>query len=116
MRVRLLNLAHARSGEKGDTATIGLIARQPRFYPVLKDLVTAAAVRKHFEGICLGDVERYELDNLEALSFLLHRSLDGGGSRSLKHDAQAKTYSTALLRLEIDFDPAAYGLTAEDLG
>jgi len=115
MRVRLLNLAHARSGEKGDTATIGLIARQPRFYPVLKDLVTAAAVRKHFEGICLGDVERYELDNLEALSFLLHRSLDGGGSRSLKHDAQAKTYSTALLRLEIDFDPAAYGLAAEDL-
>ena len=115
MRVRLLKLAHARSGEKGDTATIGLIARAPRFYPVLKDLVTAAVVKRHFEGICLGEVERFELDNLEALSFLLHRSLDGGGSRSLKHDAQAKTYSTALLRLEIDFDPAAYGFTAEEL-
>ena len=115
MRVRLLDLAHARSGEKGDTASIGLIARSPRFYPVLKDLVTAAVVRRHFEGICLGEVERFELDNLEALSFLLHRSLDGGGTRSLKHDAQAKTYSTALLRLELDIDPAAYDLTAEEL-
>ena len=115
MRIRLLTLAHARSGEKGDTATIGLIARSPRFYPVLKDLVTAEAVKRHFTGICHGAVERFELDNLEALSFLLHQSLDGGGSRSLKHDAQAKTYSTALLRLELDLDPAVYGLTAEDL-
>jgi hypothetical protein len=115
MRVRLLTLAHARSGEKGDTATIGLIARESRFYPVLKDLVTAPVVKRHFEGICFGGVDRYELDNLEALSFLLHRSLDGGGSRSLKHDAQAKTYSTALLRLEIEFDPAAYGLTEGDV-
>jgi hypothetical protein len=103
-RVQLLRLAHARSGDKGDTANVGLIALKPEYYPILEKEVTAERVRKHFEGIALGDVERFELPNLGALNFLLHESLDGGGTLSLKADAQGKTYSAALLRMEIDVD------------
>ena len=103
-RVQLLRIAHARSGDKGDTANVGLIALRPEFYPVLVKEVTAERVKKHFEGICLGDVERFELPNLGALNFLLHESLDGGGTLSLKADAQGKTYSAALLRMEIEVD------------
>jgi hypothetical protein len=103
-RVQLLRIAHARSGDKGDTANVGLIALRPEFYPLLVKEVTAERVKKHFEGICLGEVERYELPNLGALNFLLHESLDGGGTLSLKADAQGKTYSAALLRMEIDVD------------
>jgi hypothetical protein len=101
-RVQLLRIAHSRSGDKGDTANVGLIALRPEFYPVLVKEVTAERVKKHFEGICLGDVERFELPNLGALNFLLHESLDGGGTLSLKAYAQGKTYSAALLRMEID--------------
>ena len=103
-RVPLLRIAHARSGDKGDTANVGLIARRPEFYSILVEEVTAERVKKHFEGICLGDVERFELPNLGALNFLLHESLDGGGTLSLKADAQGKTYSAALLRMEIEVD------------
>ncbi len=103
-RVQLLRIAHARSGDKGDTANVGLIALRPEFYPILVQEVTAERVKKHFEGICLGDVERYELPNLGALNFLLHESLDGGGTLSLKADAQGKTFSAALLRMEIEVD------------
>ena len=103
-RIQLLQIAHARSGDKGDTANVGLIALRPEFYPILAKEVTAERVKKHFEGICLGKVERYELPNLGALNFLLHESLDGGGTLSLKADAQGKTYSAALLRMEIEVD------------
>lgn len=99
-RVALVRLAHARSGDKGDTANVGLIALQPEFYPVLVKEVTRARVAKHFKGMVQG-VERFELPNLQALNFLLHGALDGGGTISLKTDAQGKVYSTALLRMEI---------------
>lgn len=102
MRVRLTKLAHARSGDKGDTANIGLIALKDEFYPVLVREVTAERVREHFKGICKGEVERFELPNLCALNFLLHESLGGGGTVSLMTDAQGKTFSTALLRMEIE--------------
>jgi hypothetical protein len=102
MKVSLLKLAHARSGDKGDTANVGLIARKSEYYPWLVKEVTAARVKEHFLGICLGEVERFELPNLEALNFLLHESLGGGGTLSLKTDAQGKTYSSALLRMEIE--------------
>jgi len=101
-RVMLLDLAHARSGDKGDTANVGLIARRPAFYPVLVREVTAARVAEHFRGMITGDVVRYELPNLGALNFLLHGALGGGGTLSLKTDAQGKVFSTALLRMEID--------------
>ena len=101
-RIQLRRIAHARSGDKGDTANVGLIALQPEYYPVLREQVTAERVKRHFAGICLGEVERFELPNLGALNFLLHESLDGGGTLSLKTDAQGKTYSSALLRMEID--------------
>lgn len=93
-------LAHARSGDKGDTANVGLIALEPEFYPILVKEVTVARVRRHFKGMARA-VERFELPNLGALNFLLHGALDGGGTISLKTDAQGKVYSTALLRLEI---------------
>jgi hypothetical protein len=101
-RVKLVRIAHARSGDKGDTANVGLIALKPEYYPLLAEKVTVERVKEHFAGICQGAVERYELPNLGALNFLLHESLDGGGTLSLKADAQGKTYSAALLRMEID--------------
>jgi len=102
MRIQLTKLAHARSGDKGDTANIGLIALRDEFYPLLVREVTAERVKEHFKGICQGRVERYELPNLSALNFLLHESLDGGGTLSLMTDAQGKTFSTALLRMEVE--------------
>ncbi|MGA3189335.1 MAG: hypothetical protein ABSF22_19705 [Bryobacteraceae bacterium] len=104
-RKQLIELAHARSGDKGDTANIGIIARKPEYYPILVREVTADRVKEHFAGVCLGKVQRYELANLGALNFLLHESLDGGGTLALKADPQGKTYSSALLRMEIDVDP-----------
>lgn len=100
--VRLVDIAHARSGDKGDTANIGLIALRPEDYPLLVKQVTAARVARHFKGIITGPVERFELPNLNALNFLLHGALDGGGTTSLKIDAQGKVFSTALLRMEIE--------------
>ena len=102
MKVQLIKLAHARSGDKGDTANVGLIALRDEFYPLLVREVTAARVKEHFKGICNGEVERFELSNLGALNFLLHESLGGGGTLSLMTDAQGKTFSTALLRMEIE--------------
>ena len=102
MKIKLVRMAHARSGDKGDTANIGLIALREEFYPVLEREVTAQRVKRHFRGICHGKVERFELPNLWALNFLLHESLGGGGTLSLMTDAQGKTFSTALLRMEID--------------
>ncbi|MEC9341954.1 MAG: hypothetical protein VX663_10770 [Pseudomonadota bacterium] len=101
-RVKLLEIAHARSGDKGDVTNIGLIARKPELYDALVREVTIERVKAHFAAICHGKVERFELPNLHALNFLLHESLDGGGTVSLRTDAQGKTYSTALLRMEID--------------
>lgn len=97
----LLALAHARSGDKGDTANIGLIAKRPEYYPVLVREVTASRVARHFRGLIRGPVKRFELPNLYALNFLLHGALGGGGTVSLKTDAQGKVLSTALLRMEI---------------
>ncbi|HYX29573.1 MAG TPA: hypothetical protein VE863_13485 [Pyrinomonadaceae bacterium] len=117
MKVQLTRLAHARSGDKGDTANVGLIALRDEYYPVLVREVTAARVKQHFKGICKGDVERFELPNLGALNFLLHESLGGGGTLSLMTDAQGKTFSTALLRMEIDIaeDQAqSLGLTRDE--
>jgi hypothetical protein len=102
MKVPLHRLAHARSGDKGDTANIGLIAREPRHYATLEREVTAERVKAHFGPLCQGEVERFELPNLGALNFLLHRALGGGGTVSLRLDAQGKTYSAALLRMEIE--------------
>ncbi|MDB4871149.1 MAG: hypothetical protein JWL97_2153 [Gemmatimonadales bacterium] len=106
MKVRLLDIAHARSGDKGDTANVGVIALESRWYDVLDQFVTRGRVADHFRGMIEGDVERYELPNLNALNFLLHGALDGGGTLSLKTDAQGKVFSTALLRMVIDVPDA----------
>ena len=102
MKVRLVDIAHARSGDKGDTANVGVIAMRSEWYPLLARELTQARVAVHFRGMITGDVERFELPNLDALNFLLHGALGGGGTLSLKTDAQGKVFSTALLRMVLD--------------
>lgn len=106
MKVRLVDIAHARSGDKGDTANVGVIALRPEWYPVIARELSLERVKAHFAGIITGGVERYELPNLRALNFLLHGALDGGGTLSLKTDAQGKVFSTAMLRMVLDLPDA----------
>lgn len=103
-KIRLLDIAHGRSGDKGDSANIGIIAYNDNGYKILKKYLTADMVKKYFEGICFGPVERYEMPNIRALNFVLHNSLGGGGTVSLKHDAQGKTLASALLRMELEIE------------
>jgi hypothetical protein len=102
MKIQLIKIAHARSGDKGDTANVGIIALRPDYYDILKKYVTAEKVKQHFGSMVKGKVERFEMPNIDALNFLLHQALGGGGTMTLKHDAQGKTLSTALLRMEIE--------------
>ena len=102
MKVPLSRLAHTRSGDKGETCNIGVIAYRAEDYPVLVREVTAERVKQHFGHLVEGDVVRYELPNLDALNFLLHGALGGGGTVSLRTDAQGKTFGAALLSLEIE--------------
>ncbi len=102
MKVPLSQIAHTRSGDKGDTCNIGVIAYDPSQYPVLVREVTAERVKQHFGELVRGRVERFELPNLGALNFLLHEALGGGGTVSLRTDAQGKTYSAALLALQVE--------------
>lgn len=100
--IRLSDIAHGRSGDKGDAANIGVIAYGDKEFDLIKEHLTAEKVKEHFEGICHGEVERFELPNLRALNFILHNTLGGGGTISLKHDAQGKTLAAALLRMELE--------------
>ena len=119
MKVQLVKLAHARSGDKGDTANVGVIALREEVYPILVREVTAESVKAHFGPMVKGAVERFELPNLQALNFLLHESLGGGGTVSLMTDAQGKTFSTALLRMYVelsDDDAGRLGLGDDGVG
>src|SRR2546430_17139802 len=102
MKVQLTKLAHARSGDKGDTANVGLIALRDDFYPLLARNVTAARVKEHFKGVCKGEVERFELPNLGALNFLLHESLGGGGAPSPSRDTAGEKSFGGAVRLGKD--------------
>ena len=104
MKIKLIDIAHGRSGDKGDAANVGIIAYDDKGYEIIAKYLTAEKVKKHFEGITLGNVERYELPNIRALNFMLHNTLGGGGTVSLKHDAQGKTLAAALLRMELEID------------
>ncbi len=104
MKIKLKDICHGRSGDKGDAANVGIIAYDDKGYEIIKKYLTEERVKKHFEGICLGEVERFELPNIKALNFLLHNTLGGGGTVSLKHDAQGKTLAAALLRMELEID------------
>ena len=101
-KIKLINIAHGRSGDKGNAANIGIIAYDDNGYKIIKKHLTAKKVKQHFRGICFGKVERFELPNIRALNFLLHDTLGGGGTVSLKHDAQGKTLAAALLRMELE--------------
>jgi hypothetical protein len=109
-RVPLYAVAHARSGDKGDGSNVGVIAYDDRGYEILRDWLTADRVKEHFAEIVRGRVVRYEMPNLRALNFLLHDSLGGGGSGSLKNDAQGKTHGMAMLRMLVevpdDYEPS----------
>lgn len=105
MNIRLSRVAHARSGDKGDVSNIGLIALEPRHYDLLAREVTAERVKAHFGALVEGSVTRYELPNLYALNFVMEKALDGGGTISLRTDAQGKTHAAALLIMEIEADP-----------
>lgn len=102
MKILLKDICHARSGDKGDTANIGLIAYDEKGYEIITKYVTAEKVKEYFKGVCLGEVERYEMPNIRALNFLLHNTLGGGGTVSLKLDAQGKTLASALLLMELE--------------
>jgi len=102
VRILLSQIAHTRSGDKGDMSNIGVIAWRMEDYPVLVREVTAERVKAHLGDLVIGTVERFELPNLGALNFLLHEALDGGGTLSLRIDAQGKNMGSALLRMEID--------------
>lgn len=100
--IQLVDIAHARSGDKGNVANIGLLAREPEYYEVLEEHVTADRVAAHFSEICHGDVKRYPMPNIDGFNFVLEESLGGGGMSSVRVDRLGKTYSGALLRMEID--------------
>lgn len=102
MTVRLSEIAHARSGDKGDISNVGVIALKPAYYPILLREVTAGRVKKHFGSLVLGEVTRFELPNLAAINFVMEQALDGGGTISLRTDAQGKTHGAALLRMEVE--------------
>jgi hypothetical protein len=108
-RIRLEDIAHARSGDKGDGSNVGVIAYTDQGFKVLQAVLTVERVKDHFSSICKGGVERFEVPNLKALNFILHDSLGGGGSESVKTDAQGKTHGQALLRMEFDL-PAGVNL------
>jgi hypothetical protein len=101
-KVQLVHLAHARSGDKGNRANVGIIAYDPAHFDLIKDALTVERVREHFGDLVKGEIERFELSNLNALNFLLHDALEGGGTVSLMTDAQAKVTATAFLRMEIE--------------
>jgi hypothetical protein len=101
-KVKLIEIAHGRSGDKGNASNVGIIARHPDVYPFLVDKLTTDVVKEHMKNICKGKVERFEMPNIGALNFLLHDSLGGGGTVSLKLDAQGKTHASMLLRMEMD--------------
>lgn len=101
-RVKLIEIAHGRSGDKGNGSNVGIIARHPDIYPFLKENLTADRVKEHMKNVCKGTVERFELPNIGALNFLLNESLGGGGTVSLKLDAQGKTHASQVLRMEIE--------------
>ncbi|MDZ4745661.1 MAG: hypothetical protein SGJ05_06630 [bacterium] len=112
MNIPLSRLAHARSGDKGDAANCGVIAYRKEWYPMLSELLTTERVSQHFKGICLGKVERFELPNLWALNFILHDTLGGGGTVSLKLDAQGKTIASAMLLMEVEVPDTFFDLTS----
>ncbi|MBM3784071.1 MAG: hypothetical protein FJW30_06900 [Acidobacteria bacterium] len=109
MKIPLSRIAHGRSGDKGDMANIGIIAYEERHYPILLREVTPERVKQHFGDRIRGSVVRHELPNLGALNFLCHEALGGGGTLSMRIDAQGKTYAAGLLGMEIDADPSEFG-------
>jgi len=109
MKVKLDDIAHARSGDKGDASNVGLIAQTPELFEVLREQVTAERVKERFRQVCRGPVQRYELPNILALNFILLVSIGGGSTESLKNDAQGKTHAQGLLQMEVEVPESLKG-------
>ena len=111
--IPLYAMAHGRSGDKGDGSNVGIAAYDESGYAILREWLTPQRVKAHFADIVRGEVERFEMPNLLALNFILHDSLGGGGSASLKNDAQGKTHAMGLLRMAVevpdDYEPPRVG-------
>lgn len=103
-QILLKELAHARSGDKGNTVNIGLFPYRPEHYALLKKLVTAEKVKEHFTGLVEGEVVRYEVPNINAFNFVLRGALNGGASRSLRSDNLGKCFGAAILRMQVEFE------------
>ncbi|PCJ88731.1 MAG: hypothetical protein COA57_03090 [Flavobacteriales bacterium] len=103
-KLKLIEIASARSGDKNDICNIGVMARKPEDYPILKKHLTAEKVKEHFQGLIKGKVVRYEWDVIESLNFVCHQALDGGASRSLRMDSLGKNFSSHLLRLDLEIN------------
>ena len=101
-KVKLIDIASARSGDKNNICNIGVMAKNPENYPLLKERLTADVVKAHFGELIKGEVIRYEWDNLESLNFVCHEAIDGGGARSRRMDNLGKNFSSHLLRLELE--------------
>lgn len=100
-KLRLHDLAHGRSGDKGDTSNIGVFARDPKDYPFLKEYLTSDRVKEYFGNIVKGSVTRYEVDSLCGLNFVMKHALGGGATSSIRLDTLGKSMASALMRMEI---------------
>lgn len=103
-KIKLIDIASARSGDKNNICNIGVMAKTPADYETIKKHLTADVVKNHFGELIKGKVDRYEWDSIESLNFICHEALDGGGSRSLRMDTLGKNFSSHLLRLELDIN------------
>lgn len=103
-KIDLLDIASARSGDKNDVCNIGLMAKTPADYQILKKYVSAEMVKNHFGELIKGVVERFEWDAIESLNFVCHGALDGGASRSMRMDTLGKNFSSHLLRLTFEIE------------
>ena len=101
-KVKLMDIAISRSGDKGDSSNVGVMAKTPELYEFLREKLTPEVVKNFFREICKGEVVRYEIPNLRALNFILHDSLGGGGTETLITDAQGKVHGLAMLHMELD--------------
>ena len=103
-KIKLLDIAGARSGDKNNVCNIGVMARKPEDFPLIKKYLTAEKVKAHFKDLIKGEVVRYDWDSIEALNFVCHGALDGGASRSLRMDTLGKNFSSHLLRMELEIN------------
>jgi len=104
MKIYLNQIAHGRSGDKGDTSNVCVFAREPKYYEIIKREVTVEKVREHFGDMVKGDITRYEVESLKGFNFVMKHALGGGATHSLRLDSLGKSMGSAFLRMKIEVD------------